>query len=426
MREMSRTKVPVAVLGGVRTPYVKPGENFRELSNLELGSLVGREALYRVEVPPHWVDESIWAQGEGIGDGGMAHRISTGAGILEDRPAFTVVQGGCAGLQAVALAYEKIASGCAQVVLVAGGESVSQMPWVCHPSWVEFFRFRSSISFWGRIRRWLFFNFSHLRPLELMEVYRREALRLAERLAREFGISCEEQDRFTLRSHRFYMKAREARKVAGELMPVYLAPRFDKVVDRDTFPIESVSQDAIELLRHVEVREGGGVTSGSVAPLVDGACALVLANGDWARAEGIVPLGYIRSYAFCGVSQRAEGLGGAVAAHLSLQKLSMSLKDMELFEIYEGSAALVLALQLAFSSQRFAHEVLGRSQSLGEVVSHRLNPNGGALALGDCRGGSGLQMLLSLLGELRSQDLEWGCVVVSSGLREGGGVVVQR
>src|SRR5205823_975059 len=187
----------------------------------------------------------------------------------------------------------------------------------------------------------------------------------AEVLAEDFRLTRQEQDAYALESHRRAADAQQRGVLAEEIVAV-------KQVKEDVGPRRGQTMEALAKLKPF-FRKDGTVTVGNSCPLTDGAAAVVLMPGEAARAEGRQPLGYLRGFAYAGCDPKRMGLGPAYATSKLLAKTGLSLRDIELVELNEAFAAVVLANERAFPSEQFA---------LGELDRARLNLNGGAIALG--------------------------------------------
>jgi acetyl-CoA acetyltransferase family protein len=159
--------------------------------------------------------------------------------------------------------------------------------------------------------------------------------------------------------------------------------------------------------------------------VTDGACALLVMEEKRARAEGFAPLGRILSISFAGLDPARMGLGPSFATPLALDRAGVGLPDMDLIEINEAFAAQVLANEVAFASERFAREELGRSAPIGGIDRSRLNVNGGAIALGHPVGVSGSRLVLTALKELRRRQGQLALATLCVGGGQGAAMVVE-
>jgi acetyl-CoA acyltransferase len=247
----------------------------------------------------------------------------------------------------------------------------------------------------------------------------------AELLAKEYEISREEQDAFALESHVRASAAQAAGRLAEELVPVYVAPAYDRVVDQDVGPRPNQSLEALAKLPPVFDRRFGTVTAGNACMVTDGAAAVLLMEASRARALGYRPLGRIASFAYAGCDPARMGLGPAYATPLALDRAGLGLEAMDLIEFNEAFAAQVLANRAAFVSAEFAREALGRDRPIGELDPDRTNVNGGAIALGHPVGSTGTRLVLTLLKELGRRGGGLGLATLCVGGGQGGAVVVE-
>jgi acetyl-CoA acyltransferase len=174
-------------------------------------------------------------------------------------------------------------------------------------------------------------------------------------------------------------------------------------------------------------RRYGTITAGNASPLTDGAAALVLMSEEKARALGIVPLGFVRSYAYAALDPRDQLLQGpAYAAPVALDRARLGLADMDLVDMHEAFAAQVLSNLQAFASRSFAEKELGRAEPLGEIDPARLNVNGGSIALGHPFAATGARMILQTLRELGRRKGQYALLTVCAAGALGAAMVLER
>jgi acetyl-CoA C-acetyltransferase/acetyl-CoA acyltransferase len=245
----------------------------------------------------------------------------------------------------------------------------------------------------------------------------------AERLAQEFSIPRDEQDRFALLSHQRAATAWKRGFFAEEVTPLSAAQTGSQPLAADTGPRPNQSLEALSKLPPLFDRKCGTVTAGNSCPITDGAAAVVLSLAQ--RGQAGEPLGYIRDYAMAGCDPSRMGLGPVYATNKLLRKAGMSLGDFELIELNEAFAAQVLACRRAFASAAFARKELGRDEALGEIDPDRLNVNGGAIALGHPVGTTGTRLIITLLRALRERGLRRGLATLCVGGGQGAAVWVE-
>jgi acetyl-CoA acyltransferase len=249
----------------------------------------------------------------------------------------------------------------------------------------------------------------------------------AERMAKENGISREAQDRWALRSHRLAAAGTEDGRLTAEIATVYPPPVYEEVIDRDNGIRTDTTLEKLASLKPVFDRKHGSVTAGNASPLTDGASALVLMSEERARADGLQPLGRVRSYAFTALDPAAQLLQGpAYAAPLALERAGVEMKDIDLMEMHEAFAAQVLSNLQALSSREFAERELGRAQAVGHPPEERINVMGGSIAIGHPFAATGGRVTLTLLNEMRRRDVGLGLVTVCAAGGMGFAMVLER
>jgi acetyl-CoA acyltransferase len=223
----------------------------------------------------------------------------------------------------------------------------------------------------------------------------------AEVMAQKNGIARDAQDELAQRIHARAAKAWAEGRFEGEVMHVAVPPGYERVAAKDNIVREDASVAALAALKPVFDRRYGTITAGNSSPLTDGAAAVMLMSEEKARALGLRPLGFLRSYAYAALDPRDQLLQGpAYAAPIALDRARLGLADMDLVDMHEAFAAQVLSNLQAFASREFAQKQLGRAEPLGEIDPAKLNVNGGSIALGHPFAATGARMLVQTLREL--------------------------
>jgi acetyl-CoA acyltransferase len=241
------------------------------------------------------------------------------------------------------------------------------------------------------------------------------------------GISRQAQDDWALRSHRLAVAGTEDGRLPAEISVVYVPPTFTKVVERDNGIRTDSTPEKLGMLAPVFDRKFGSVTAGNSSPLTDGASALVLMHADKARAEGIEPMGYVRSWAWTALDPGAQLLQGpAYAAPIALDRAGLSMADIGLMEMHEAFAAQVLSNLQALSSRDFAQKELGRNAPVGHPDVERINVMGGSLSIGHPFGATGGRLTTTILNEMKRRDVQFGLITVCAAGGMGFAMVVER
>jgi acetyl-CoA C-acetyltransferase/acetyl-CoA acyltransferase len=416
----------IAILEGVRTPFAKAFGPLASVSARELGRIAATGVLTRANLRPEQIDQVVFGNVATPADAAnIARVIALESGIPRDRIAHTVQRNCASGMEAITTAAQLVQLGEAKTVLAGGTESMSQIPFLYNREATEvFIRLSRAKKWWQRLATLLSFRPRHFKPIPAAQLGLTDPVaelnmgETAELVARDFGITRAEQDAFALESHLRAAAAQKNGILAQEIVPVSAEVTEDFGIRKD---------QTLEALARLKpfFDANGTVTAGNSCPLTDGAATVVVMSGEAARAEGRRPLGYLRGYAYAGCDPSRMGLGPAFATSKLLQKLNMSLRDIDLIELNEAFAAMVIGNERAFVSDTFAREQLGRSSALGEIDQARLNVNGGAIALGHPVGATGTRLVLTLLKELRRRGLRRGLATLCIGGGQGGAVLVE-
>ena len=395
-----------AIVAGLRTPFLKAGGDFRDLSAVDLGAIVVNELIARSGVAPREVDSVVFGQ---VIPSPLVSLIAREVVLRTQLPrsaqAHTVSRACATSVQAATDAADQIALGHSDCSVAGGAESLSDAPiFASRPlaqALVAASRAKTMLekakAFGGLAAR----DLTPVPPALKEPTTGLTMGESAEQMAQKNGISREAQDALAERSHARAAKAWADGKFAGEVMSVAVPPRYARVAGKDNIVREDTSLAALAQLRPVFDRRYGTVTAGNSSPLTDGAAALLLMSEEKARALGLAPLGYLRSYAYAALDPKDQLLQGpAYAAPVALDRAGLSLGDMDLVDMHEAFAAQVLSNLQAFASRKFAEEKLGRSQPLGEIDPEKLNVNGGSIALGHPFAATGARMILQTLREL--------------------------
>jgi len=420
-----------AIVSGCRTPFCRSGTAFADLSAIELGKVAVRDALARSGLKGGDVDHLIY--GTVVHDP-QAPNIAREVGLAvlpKDVPAYSVSRACASANQAITDAAQMIEVGHADVVIAGGAESLSRIPITIGDKLSKSLVAASK----GKTIGQRLAPFRSIRPRDLIpvqpaiaELTTGESMgESAERMAKENGISREEQDAWALRSHEYAAAGTADGRLGAEMAPVYAPPDYEAVATSDNGIREDTSLEKLTQLRPVFDRKYGSVTAGNASPLTDGASAVVLMNADRASAEGIEPIGYVRSWAWAALDPGGQLLQGpAYAAPLALDRAGLSMRDIGLMEMHEAFAAQVLSNLQAFSSQSFAEKELGRSEPIGHPDVDLINVMGGSLAIGHPFGATGGRVTVTILNEMVRRDVQFGLITVCAAGGLGFAMVVER
>ncbi len=420
----------VVVVAGVRTPFVRSGTRFRDLSAVALGQVAVSELIQRAALDPERVDEVILGNIAQPADAtNVARVVALRAGVPVDRSAYTVQRNCASGMQAITSGAEAILCGRAEVVIAGGTESMSAIPLLFPPAMSDWLAgFVRAKTLGARLRSATQFRAAYLKPRIALEMGLTDAYaglnmgQTAEVLAREFGIRRSEQDTYALQSHRRAIAARQ--RLREEIVPA-CDPEFTAMLQDDFGPREDASLEKLSGMRPYFDRRCGTVTIGNSCGITDGAAVVLLMSAEAARRDGYEPLATLRGWSYAGLEPERMGLGPAYATSRLLQQAGVAWRDIDLVELNEAFSAQVLANMRAFER---GVQGPGRLplEPIGTIDPERLNVNGGAIALGHPVGASGTRLVLTLLHEMRRRDRTLGLATLCVGGGQGAALLFER
>ena len=421
----------LAILSGSRTPFCKAYTAMADVHAVDLGVSAVKAALTKANIATERVDEVVMGNVSGPADSAnIARVIALKAGVPQSRIAHTVNRNCASGMESILQAWQILNEGRAHTVVAGGTESMSNIPLLVGKSATKLLADLSRAkTLFAKMKILSRLRPKHLKPVPGVMLGLTDPFcglnmgQTAEKLAREFNISREAQDRFALDSHVKAAAARERCFLSGEINPFETSP--GNLIEKDNGPRSNQSIEALKKLRPI-FDANGSVTPGNSCPLTDGAAAVVLTRSDLVDSDSIKPLGYVTSYAIAGCDPSRMGLGPVYATAKLLKQTGMNLNDFDLFEINEAFAAQVLACLAAFESDEFAKKELGLSKALGTIPVDRLNIHGGAIALGHPVGTTGTRMIITLLRALKEKGLHRGLATLCVGGGQGVAMVVEN
>lgn len=362
----------VVIVSGVRLPIGSYGGSLKDISAIDMGAMVVREAVARAGILPSDVDEVIIGQVGQIAENGfVARAISLKAGMPKETTAYSVNRQCGSGLQSIADAVMEIQTGQADVVVAGGAENISQLPY-----YVKDAR-------WGARMGHKTFEDGVIDILTWPLDGNHNGV-TAENVASVYHVTREEQDQFAVESHQKACQAIRDGKFKEEILPVELKDRKGNVTvfDTDEGPREGQSLEKLAKLRPCFVK-GGTVTAANSSSLNDGAAAVVVMSEEKAKKLGVLPKLKIEGYTVAGFDAELMGYSPKISSEKLAQKLGLDLKTIDMFEINE-----------AFASQAYAV-----SRDLG-LDSEKVNIYGGGISLGHPIGATGAVLTVKVMYEL--------------------------
>ena len=324
----------VVIVSGARLPVGSFGGSLKDISAIDMGAMVVKEAVKRAGIEPSDVDETIVGQVGQIAECGfVARAVSLKAGLPETTCAYSVNRQCGSGLQAIADAVMEIQTGFADVVVAAGTENISQLPY-----YVKDAR-------WGARMGHKVFEDGVIDILTWpLGPYHNGVT--AENVAEKYNVTRQEQDQYALESHLRAAAAIEAGKFKDEILPVELKDRKGNITvfDTDEGPRASQTIEKLERLKPCFVK-GGTVTAGNSSSLNDGAAAVVVMSREKANALGVRPLLTIKGYTVAGNDGAVMGYAPKLSSEKLAAKLGLDLKAIDMFEINEAFASQAFAVR---------------------------------------------------------------------------------
>jgi acetyl-CoA C-acetyltransferase len=389
----------VVIGSAVRTAVGTFGGTLREVPAVELGRVAVGEALRRARIQPEQVDEVILGNVLQAGQGqNPARQVLIRSGIPKEVPATTINKVCASGLKSIMMAAQAIRSGDADIIVAGGIESMSQAPfYVPQARWG--YRMNDGVLVDGMIHD------------GLLDIFNRYHMGVtAENVAERFGVSRKDQDALALRSQQNAARAIREGRFKDEITPVTIPQKKGEpiVFEVDEHPRPNTTAEALAALRPVFKKEGT-VTAGNASGINDGAGAVVVMAEEKARALGIAPLAWIKSYATAGVAPEIMGTGPIPACQKALAKAGLAIQDLDLIEANEA----------------FAAQAVYVNRAMGWDLE-KVNVNGGAIALGHPIGASGARILITLLYEMIKRESRYGLATLCVGGGMGAAMIIER
>jgi len=388
----------VVIVSAVRTAIGTFGGVFKNVTAVELGTAVVKEAISRANIQPDMVDEVIFGNvlQAGLGQN-VARQVSIHAGIPIEKSSFVVNKVCGSGLKTVALAAQAISNGDADIIVAGGTENMSLAPYIM-PS-----------ARWGA-------RMGNTEVIDTMvfdgltDIYSNVHMGItAENIVAEYGFVREQLDAFAVESQRRALKAMADGRFKDEIVPyVITSKKGDTIVDTDEYPKAGQTMESLAKLRPA-FKKDGVVTAATSSGINDGAACVVVMSKEKADELGLKPLVTITSYASAGVDPQIMGTGPIPATHKALAKANLTIADLDLIEANEAFAAQALSVVTSLN-----------------LNTDIVNVNGGAIALGHPIGASGTRILVTLIHEMVKRDSKHGLATLCIGGGQGISMIVSR
>ena len=388
----------VAIVSAKRTAIGSFGGSLKDVSAVKIGGELVKQTLESINLNPNLVDEIIFGNvlQTGLGQN-VARQIAVNAGIPKEKSAFVVNKVCGSGLKSVVLGVQSILVGDNDVVVCGGVENMSAAP-----HYTKNARFGQKLG-----------------SFELEDTIINDGLTdafekyhmgiTAENIAEQYNITREEQDEFALSSQKKAAAAIENNQFANEIAPIVIKTRREEIIfDTDEFVRPNTTLESLAKLRPA-FKKDGTVTAGNASGINDGAACVILMSEARAKELGLEVLAYIDGYASAGLDNKVMGLGPVPATQKVLEKLSLNIEDIDLFEMNEAFAAQSIAVT-----------------RLLNLAQNKVNTRGGAISLGHPIGASGCRVLVTLVHALINDNKERGVCSLCIGGGQGIAMVISR
>jgi 3-oxoadipyl-CoA thiolase len=394
------------ICDAIRTPFGRYAGALSSLRTDDLGATPMRALMARNRnLDWELLDDVIYgcANQAGEDNRNVARMSALLAGLPQTAPGITLNRLCASGMDAVGSAARAIRSGEAQLIIAGGVESMSRAPFVMPKAETAFSR---TSEIYDTTLGWRFVN-----PLMQQEYGTDSMPETAENVATDFGIERSAQDHMALRSQQNYARARAVGFFESEIIPVSIVQRKGDavVIQSDEHPRET-SLESLSKLRTI-VREDGTVTAGNASGINDGACALLLADEAMVNSFGLTPRARVLGMASVGLAPRIMGMGPAAATRKLLHQTGLTLEQMDVIELNEAFAAQGLAVL--------------RDLGLADD-DPRVNPNGGAIAIGHPLGASGARLVTTALNHLHASGGRYALCTMCVGVGQGVAIILER
>ena len=388
----------VAIVSAKRTAIGSFGGSLKDVSAAKIGGELVKQSLESINLNPNLVDEIIFGNvlQTGLGQN-VARQIAVNAGIPKEKSAFVVNKVCGSGLKSVVLGVQSILLGDNDVVVCGGVENMSAAP-----HYTKNARFGQKLG-----------------SFELEDTIINDGLTdafenyhmgiTAENIAEQYNITREEQDEFALLSQKKATAAIENNQFANEIAPIVIKTRREEIIfDTDEYVRPNATLESLAKLRPA-FKKDGTVTAGNASGINDGAACVILMSEARAKELELEVLAYIDGYASTGLDNKVMGLGPVPATQKVLEKLSLNIEDIDLFEMNEAFAAQSIAVTRLLS-----------------LDSNKVNTRGGAISLGHPIGASGCRVLVTLVHALINDNKEKGVCSLCIGGGQGIAMVISR
>ncbi|WP_092484708.1 acetyl-CoA C-acetyltransferase [Candidatus Ichthyocystis hellenicum] len=424
--------VPVYVVDGLRTPFLKSKNVPGPFSASDLAVFSGRSLLTKQPFPSSQISEVIIGCAvPSSSEINIGRYVALRLGCGDKVPGWTVMRNCASGMQAIDSAFSNVLLGRSDIVLAGGTDALSRAPFIFNRDMTLLFsRLASAKGLKDSLCVLSKFRLSFLKPvISLIEGLTEHTTgemmgQTAENLAHKFGISRQQMDAYSLRSHVRSLSAQESGFFSSEIIPIFSKEGI--AYDRDEGVRSDSSLEKLAKLRPVFDRKYGRVTAANSSQVTDGAAFLLIASEKAVEKFSLSPLARIVDVEWAALNPSLMGLGPIYSIANLLKKCRLSLSDIGAWEINEAFAAQVIACLEAAKDSNFCCQELLWEGALGTIPEDKLNIDGGAISIGHPVGASGVRITLHLANVMRRLDVRYGVASICVGGGMGGSVLLEK
>lgn len=397
----------VAIVAGLRTPFVKSSGVFKKLTALDLATAVVTELVARSDIDPNIIEKLVY--GQVVVSPAMpniAREVVLNAGLPKGLDAYSVSRACATSTQALVEGAMAIQTGEVDVAIVGGVDSLSRPPITYSDAVMEaLMDANAAKDVMGKAKAFMRLKPQDFKPQPPAIAEYSTGLTMgdsAEKMAKDNQISRAAQDAFAFRSHKMAQAAWDKGVYADEVMPIAVPKTFETIIAKDGIVRADTTLEKLSKLKPVFDTRHGSVTAATSSPLTDGASALLIMRESRAKALGLEPLAFLRAHAFAAVDPNWQLLAApGIAIPRALLRAQLSLGDIDIVDMHEAFAAQVLSNLQALASADWQKRYAGFDKAVGEVPEEKLNLFGGSISLGHPFAATGARQVLTMANALK-------------------------
>jgi len=425
---MSFSSKRVAVIAGSRTPFQRIASGFSTVQARTLSAYLVADLIERADIDRQLIEKLVFGQVVLSPEApNIGREVVMGANLPVETDAYSVSRACASSYQSAVDIAMNIQAGIIDVGIAGGCDVMSQPPISFNKKMTEAM-VRSTYNKGSKLKAFKGIGLNDIVPKQpaIKEPSSEYTMgQAAEKMAKENGISRDDQDALAHRSHKNASKAWSEGWFDEQVVDVILGPRYQPV-SKDNIVRADSELAKYAKLKPVFDRQHGTVTAATSSPLTDGASAVIIMSEEKANELGHKPIGYIKSHAFSAIDPNWQMLmGPTFATPIALDNAGLKLKDIDLIDMHEAFAAQVLSNTQAFASKEFAEKRLNRSEAIGEIDFDKFNVSGSSISLGHPFAATGTRQLIQMLYDLKRTGGQHGLITACAAGGLGAAMVLE-